>query len=214
MENLDLRQRAINDLIADEPIWLEEGTANRGWYTCIITGKKMRGEEAREQLAMQEQSIQDMMEVIQELEGEEEESQETQEDISLPLENSEGIAVADSNSEPKKVAHKRKLSLDEVQEKYPHVIKIVNIEFTDEDMNNKDYMGLLQTKADLQGISDSLADWLCLQMDTGKNDFCFYRIKCGDCKEYRVIKPQDAFQVKRCDNCSRAYKNQRRKKSL
>lgn len=38
-------------------IWLNPISAGRGWYTCIVTGKKMRGQDAQQQIAEQEEFL-------------------------------------------------------------------------------------------------------------------------------------------------------------
>lgn len=45
--------------------YIEEGTANRGWYTCLKTGKKFRGEEAKKQLEKQKQVEQQIRETLE-----------------------------------------------------------------------------------------------------------------------------------------------------
>jgi hypothetical protein len=45
--------------------WIEKGTAKRGWYTCEMTGVKMRGDEAIAQLDLQEETMQSILEQLQ-----------------------------------------------------------------------------------------------------------------------------------------------------
>src|SRR5690606_14412864 len=45
--------------------YIEEGTANRGWYTCLKTGKKFRGEEAKKQFEKQKQTEQHIRETLE-----------------------------------------------------------------------------------------------------------------------------------------------------
>src|SRR5690606_41410761 len=60
MENL-IKHLAMEKL----EYYIEEGTANRGWYTCLKTGKKFRGEEARKQFEKQKQTEQRIRESLE-----------------------------------------------------------------------------------------------------------------------------------------------------
>lgn len=53
MDKLEIIERAKVEL----GCWIEEGTANRGWYTCQVTGRKLRGQEAKAQLDRQREAI-------------------------------------------------------------------------------------------------------------------------------------------------------------
>lgn len=56
----------IKHLVMEElEHYIEEGTANRGWYTCLKTGKKFRGEEARKQFEKQKQTEQRIRETLE-----------------------------------------------------------------------------------------------------------------------------------------------------
>lgn len=56
----------LKQLVMEElEYYIEEGTANRGWYTCLKTGKKLRGEEARKQFEKQKQAEQHIREALE-----------------------------------------------------------------------------------------------------------------------------------------------------
>ena len=52
--------------------WIIEGTAVKGWYTCILTGKKFRGTDAIKQFEDQDKLIQIIEDVATEIEIEQE----------------------------------------------------------------------------------------------------------------------------------------------
>lgn len=54
-EQLELAKR--NDF----PNWIDPNNCNRGWYTCLLTGQKFRGEKAYNMLADQDQAIADYL---------------------------------------------------------------------------------------------------------------------------------------------------------
>ena len=137
MENL-IKHLAMEKL----EYYIEEGTANRGWYTCLKTGKKFRGEEARKQFEKQKQTEQRIRESLEQ-------------------------EMASNDSEEVIVSGK------------------VDPEFGD--MTYR--------------LAAHIAAYGNMKLVT---------IKCCDCGAERKIKPQDAFQVKRCVACQKLYRNARR----
>ena len=53
-----------NHVVADLEVWLHP-ESNKGWHTCQITGKKIRGQKAKAILAEQEELMEWVVEQIE-----------------------------------------------------------------------------------------------------------------------------------------------------
>ena len=146
MTNLEM---VVKQELAQETngIWLGENS-NRGWYTCEITNKKMRGDVAREQLQAQEEAQKKY-----------EQSQQQ------------------SKAPKKEVTH--------IGEEIIHDIA--------------------------EGSSHKITDRLIAHIATHGRPMKTTTISCVDCGRDRIIKVQDAFQVKRCVECQKKHRNRRRR---
>lgn len=143
-----------NPIIADLEAWLHpEG--NRGWYTCQITGKKIRGQKARAILAEQEELMEWVIEQIEQEQIENAEAEEAKQQ--MEMEN--------------------------------HQVEIQIVEQIEEGKITEKLVAHIQT--------------------TGR-PVKTTTINCVDCGKERVIKVQDAFQVKRCIECQKKHRNRRR----
>lgn len=132
-----------NQVVADLEAWLHpEG--NKGWHTCQITGKKIRGQKAKAILAEQEK----LMEwVIEQIEQEQ---------------------IEDAKAEEAEILIAEQIEKDKITER------------------------------------------LVAHIQTAGRPVKTTTINCEDCGKERVIKVQDAFQVKRCVECQKKHRNRRR----
>lgn len=154
-----IRIRAEEIVKADAVNWINEGAAVKGWYTCEITGRKYRGEEARLALQTQAAAV-DLM--IEELIAQEEAT----EDISLASEEPLTVVIAGDIQEP--TEGNREVEMTEV-----------------------------------------LMNHVAIEQVKGK-PVKLVQISCVDCEAPRAIKPQDVFQVKRCEDCQKRHRNKLR----
>lgn len=145
--------------------WLSE-EANRGWHTCLLTGKKFRGQEAKDMIEMQEQAI-----IEWETEAEQEEVEH------------EAQVIADIEQDY--------LESQEAEEQTK--------------AENDHAEALILDDNDGIEVTDNLRQYLLTHPGTKT-----IIINCADCEKKRRIKPQDAFQVKRCISCQKKYRNKRR----
>lgn len=146
--------------------WLSE-EANRGWYTCLLTGKKFRGQEAKDMIKMQEQAI---------IEWETEAKQEEAEH--------EAQVIAD------------------IEQNY-----LESQEAEEQAKAENDHAEALILGDDGIEMTDKLRQYLLTHPNTKT-----IVIDCVDCGKKRRIKPQDAFQVKRCISCQKKHRNKLRAK--
>ena len=143
-----------NQVVADLEAWLHP-QGNKGWYTCQITGKKIRGQKAKAILAEQEEL---MGWVIDQIEQEQIENAEAEEaEQQMEIEN-----------------HQTEIQIAEQIEK------------------------------------GKITERLVAHIQTAGRPMKTTTINCVDCGKERVIKVQDAFQVKRCVDCQKKYRNRRR----
>lgn len=50
---MDLQEQLEHARMAGIENWIDPSTQNKGWYTCLLTGKKMRGQQAQDQITRQ-----------------------------------------------------------------------------------------------------------------------------------------------------------------
>ena len=144
--------------------WLSE-EANRGWHTCLLTGKKFRGQEAKDMIEMQKQAI---------IEWETEAKQEEAE--------YEAQVIAD------------------IEQYY-----LESQEAEQTNTENDHAEALILDDDDGIEVTDNLRQYLLTHPGTKT-----IVINCSDCGKKRRIKPQDAFQVKRCVSCQKKHRNKLR----
>ena len=153
--------------------WLDEEPNGRGWYTCLLTGKKFRGAQAKAMLEEQRRAMEERVSEIQI----EEEKMETAEQIALEIEEQ---AEAAGDGQP------------EEQMAKPEQVEVVDL-----------------SQGDQYRYTQRLADHIAINRISGK-PVKTVTIECIDCGAPRIIKVQDAFQVKRCPECQRKYRNRKR----
>lgn len=51
---MNLQEQLERAKMAGVENWIDPNTQSKGWYTCLLTGKKMRGQQAQDQIARQE----------------------------------------------------------------------------------------------------------------------------------------------------------------
>lgn len=205
--------------------WIIEGSAIRGWYTCIKTGKKFRGADAEAQFKIQAEAIdkadkefEAAIEADIEMENEmdAELTPEVQHAAKMALVNAASTEVAsDKEGKPKAPRAPRKpkgIDAEAIKAKYPHVTDVITINIEDSRAEEGDTMGILHTEFPAP-MSTKLMEQICGEIEAGKRTFHLVRIACVDCGETRVIKSQDAFQVKRCEACTTEYRKANRRKS-
>lgn len=142
-----------NQVIADLEAWLHP-KSNKGWHTCLITGKKIRGQKAKAILAKQEE----LMEwVVEQIEQEQ-------------IENAKA---------------------EEAEQEF---VESVGAEIQIAEQIEK----------------DKITERLVAHIQTTGRPVKTTTINCVDCGKERVIKVQDAFQVKRCIECQKKHRNRRR----
>lgn len=150
--------------------WLDEEPNGRGWYTCLLTGKKFRGAQAKAMLEEQRHAMEERMSEIQI----EEEKMEAEEQAAREIEEQ---AEAAGDDQP------------------------------EEQMMKPEQTGLPQ--GDQYRYTQRLADHITISRIIGK-PVKTVAIQCIDCGAPRIIKVQDAFQVKRCPECQRKYRSRKR----
>jgi len=165
MANREIIERVKQEL----GCWIEEGTAKKGWYTCQITGRKLRGQEAQEQLQRQREAIA-RAEVEQEHELALEQQKLAQEEVAVTAEVSKREAVDVATDE---------------------VVRQIGIPSNMKEIGNKMTARLRSHLLQRGGVD-------------------LVSIRCIDCGAERLIKPQDAFQVKRCVDCQHTYRKAKR----
>lgn len=181
--NNTIREQAIKDVKADATHWINDGTAVKGWYTCEITGKKFRGDMAWAQLEKQEADIQFMITMIEDTNMENEMDDELGEDTQHAAKMA--LVNAGLMSRPEREGKMVARIMESVDK--PTAAPV--------------------DKGDLEGqITDALAVHLNEEADKGKN-VALVTIQCEDCGAKRLIKPQDAFQVRRCEECQKKHRN-------
>ena len=143
-----------NPVVADLEAWLHpEG--NRGWYTCQITGKKIRGQKAKAILAKQEELMEWVVEQIEQEQIEEAKAEEAEQQAKM-----------------------------------------------------ENYLAEIQAAEQIE--EGKMTERLIAHIQTVSRPVKTTTINCVDCGKERVIKVQDAFQVKRCVSCQKKYRNRRR----
>lgn len=164
--------------------WIEEGSANRGWYTCILTGKKFRGLEAEYLLNRQQEAL----ELEQKKEGIQMEIKEVKAEI-------EQVAAAKENDPQEAI----EAAIE--QEREEEYLK--SLEFCPDTV-------MLAVAAEPQNktmedttYTEQLARHIA---EAGKN-VATLTIRCIECETPRIIKPQDKFQVTRCPECQKKHRN-------
>lgn len=212
MSKIHKLKLTIEELQASQTLghWYTEELKSKGWYTCAVTEKKLRGLEVEYLISKQERLVQEIKEndndlyateTIEQEESEEIEQDEPQEDelfVDAPEPPAPEPPVA--NEKPKAKPRKKKIkSLEEVKAKYPHVVGIEILKVSDEEMRSSDISNMVYTR--FPAMTTKLAGFICTEIENGKREFTLYEIQCTTCKKSRVIKPQDAFQVTRCEAC-------------
>lgn len=164
--------------------WIEEGTAQRGWYTCILTGKKLRGTDAEAQFALQESMI--------------------------AAHRSELVELA---KDEVAAAHEAHLEAQEDAAAITHQTDILNLTHEqDERLLETGFEGISKRQYDLytfsrDQMSGSLWDHLNnVDARPEAKPIKTLTIKC-QCGAERKIKPQDQFQVTRCVPCQISHRN-------
>lgn len=171
--------------------WFTEQVKSRGWYTCLVTGTKKRGKE-----------------VIDLIEKQAELAKELEEQAQAEIIEEEPTKEVKSKSRKKKAK-----SLEEVQAKYLHVHRIITFEIPEDQVGEGvDTVSTLNSATDTSNFTEKLFDWTEDEILSGRTSYVFYEIKCVDCGKLRVIKPQDAFQVKRCEACTLKHRKANRRK--
>lgn len=51
---MNLQEQLERAKMAGIENWIDPNTQSKGWYTCLLTGKKMRGQQAQDQITRQE----------------------------------------------------------------------------------------------------------------------------------------------------------------
>ena len=51
---MNLQEQLERAKMAGVENWIDPNTQSKGWYTCLLTGKKMRGQQAQDQITRQE----------------------------------------------------------------------------------------------------------------------------------------------------------------
>lgn len=51
---MNLQEQLERARMAGVENWIDPNTQSKGWYTCLLTGKKMRGQQAQDQITRQE----------------------------------------------------------------------------------------------------------------------------------------------------------------
>lgn len=120
------------------------------------------------------------------------------------------VVAQEEKPKAKKPQKLKEINLADIKEKYPHVVAIVDIDVSDQEDNiEADSMGVMHMS--FPALSEKLTYKTENEMIKGKRVFRFYEIEC-DCGESRIIKPQDAFQVKRCEVCTEEWRKAKRRK--
>lgn len=153
--------------------WLDGGPNGRGWYTCLLTGKKFRGAQAKAMLEEQRRAMEERVSEIQI----EEEKMEMMEQIALEIEE-QAEAAGDDQPQDQTAEQDQAVAADLPQD-------------------------------DRYRYTQRLADHIAISRISGK-PVKTVTIECIDCGMPRIIKVQDAFQVKRCPECQRKHRNRKR----
>lgn len=143
-----------NPIVADLEAWLHP-QGNKGWYTCQITGKKIRGQKARAILAEQEKLMDWVIDQIEQEQIEDAKAEEAKQQVEM-----------------------------------------------------ENYLAEIQIAEQIE--KGKITERLAAHIQTASRPMKTTTINCVDCGKERVIKVQDAFQVKRCVSCQKKYRNRRR----
>lgn len=139
--------------------WLSE-ESNRGWYTCLITGKKFRGANAEEI----KEEMDKFVKVINAAENQQEAEAE--------------VAMAEADQE----------------EEFHNELDNAVAELGQEDST---MTGRLENHIAARSAAHG----------GQPKGVKLTSINCEDCGEERIIKVQDAHQVKRCVSCQKKHRN-------
>lgn len=108
---LNMTNEQILEMGNELGYWLDSKGANRGWYTCLVTGKKFRGEEARNMLKKQDE----ILEAKEEMKLEEEailekekkvEAEAKKEELAIEAENQHAKMLDLQDIEPHKITNR------------------------------------------------------------------------------------------------------------
>lgn len=153
-----------NPVVADLEAWLHP-VGNRGWYTCQITGKKIRGQKAKAILAKQEELMEWVIEQIEQEQIEEAKAEEAEREYIESAEAEQQVEMENLLAEIQIAGHIEK---------------------------------------------GKITKRLVAHIQTAGRPMKTTTINCVDCGKERIIKVQDAFQVKRCVDCQKKHRNRRR----
>lgn len=176
--------------------WIEEGTAVAGWYTCILTGKKFRSAGAEAQFALQ-------AELIEAAEA----AQAAQEYYAEIASGGEEPEVVEANEQALDGQADRedidfnKVDLDGLTaNEAERLAEDLNV------LNRPQYDHLTQRQSNMSGkLWDHIHSEAAFV--AAPDGVKLISIDCCDCGVERKIKPQDAFQVKRCAICQNKHRN-------
>jgi hypothetical protein len=175
--------------------WLD-GVQTKGWYTCLMTGKKFRGEVAKEMIEVQKRA---MAERVSEIAGE----------AMKAAAESEELTIEPSKSAKQAEMVNKALSAA-LKPAAPRVGKVADVKIFDKKMEEgSDTLGVLHASGMISRITEKLATHLEVKMVEGK-PVKLTTIKCEDCGDEREIKVQDTFQVTRCEGCQKKHRNKKR----
>lgn len=210
------RIEAIEAVKMDAVNWIEEGTAVKGWYTCTITGKKFRGADAAAQLEKQEVAIERMLQMAADCE------MENEMDAELEFFAEQEPAIGEEQAKAIEEAANEEIasadSTDTDEEAMTGEINaepVVNTATVQVNVDVKgheaDTLGAVHMTLgnDIGKITETLMLHIEDEAIKGKG-VKLVTIQCVDCGADRLIKPQDVFQVKRCENCQKKHRNKMR----
>lgn len=165
--------------------WLDpEG--NKGWHTCLLTGKKIRGQEAKDMISYQEEVMTDWEKEEQEQANQEE--AEVQEEKVVGKYDAIAEELADRQARQEAEALAEDSENEEVHKEQPSGEDIIK---------NLDSRGI--------EASENLRQYIRTHGSTKT-----VVIDCQECDKQRLIKVQDKFQVTRCVACQKKERNRKR----
>lgn len=169
--------------------WLD-AESNRGWHTCLMTGKKFRGQEAADMLAKQEIAMEERRREIEEQEAQAELEEEfTMFDEKDMIDEIEEELTKTDDTQVKSDGRRGV------------VIRTINPETIGDTYGAAEQVVPNATLRLAQHVEEKMIEGKSIKLTT---------IQCVDCGAPREIKVQDAFQVKRCVNCQKKYRNRKR----
>lgn len=197
--------------------WLGDDQT-KGWYTCLLTGKKFRGEVAKKMIEEQEEAMKERQSEIGNQEADEEIKSEEEQvqgslfsdlaemEIDPEAADQDGPQAAQGKLPEARIGKSKIRVISKEGDNTPDTSVVV---MGTETEDGGDTLGVLHVNGMIDKITEKLAVHLEIKMVEGK-PVKMTTIHCADCGTERQIKVQDKFQVTRCPDCQKKHRNRKR----